>query len=189
MKDAVVIVSGLPRTGTSLMMQMLAAGGIEPLTDGVRAADEDNPRGYFEIERVKRLQQDATWLAEARGKAVKVISQLLFALPPTERYRVLFLERNLDEVLASQARMLARTGRTGGDADKVRAAFVSHLARLEQWLPSQTHLTTLRVNYAEAVAAPQATADRVNAFLGGGLDAQAMVAAVEPALYRNHGVS
>ncbi len=104
----IVVVSGLPRSGTSLLMQMLAAGGLEVVSDHLRAADVDNPRGYFEFERVKQIQKDSSWLPAARGKALKMISQLLYHLPPTERYRVIFMRRNLDEVIASQEKMLQR---------------------------------------------------------------------------------
>src|SRR5438477_21255 len=125
----VVIVSGLPRSGTSLMMQVLEAGGIEVVTDNQRVADTDNPRGYRELERVKKIKEDASWLPEVRGKAVKMVSQLLYHLPPTERYFVLFMERDLDEVLASQEKMLARLGQPAAPRDDMRRAFTLHLAR------------------------------------------------------------
>src|SRR5437764_1475845 len=102
MSSEIIVVSGLPRAGTSLMMQMLDNGGIEVLTDGVRAADTDNPRGYYELEKVKRLKQDASWLPQARGKVFKMVSQLLYDLPASEAYRVLFMERDFDEMLRSQ---------------------------------------------------------------------------------------
>ena len=112
MDQEIIVVSGLPRSGTSLMMQMLAAGGVEVVTDHVRTADTDNPRGYYEFELVKKIKQDASWLPEARGKAVKMVSQLLYDLPAGEKYRIIFLERDLDEVLVSQEKMLERLGRT-----------------------------------------------------------------------------
>src|SRR5262245_40494991 len=111
MTDEIIIVSGLPRSGTSLMMQLLDAGGVEVVTDGVRAADPDNPRGYYEFEKVKQVKRDASWLPGVRGKAVKMVSQLLLDLPPTERYRVVFMERDLAETIDSQERMLQRLGR------------------------------------------------------------------------------
>src|SRR5882724_9225667 len=106
----IIVVSGLPRSGTSLMMQMLAGGGVEIVTDAIRAADCDNPRGYQEFERVKKIKQDRSWLPEARDKAFKMVSQLLYDLPPSERYRIIFMQRDLDEVLASQEKMLERLG-------------------------------------------------------------------------------
>src|SRR6516225_5664390 len=95
MMDAIIIVSGLPRSGTSLMMQMLDNGGVPVVTDNIRTADTDNPRGYYEFERVKKIKQDASWLPATRGKAVKMVSQLLYDLPPSEKYRIIFLERDL----------------------------------------------------------------------------------------------
>ena len=106
-RDEIVVVSGLPRSGTSMMMKMLEAGGLTPLTDGQREADEDNLGGYYEFEQVKKMAQDSGWLEEARGKVVKVISRLLYDLPKTYHYRVIFMQRHLDEVLASQQQMLA----------------------------------------------------------------------------------
>lgn len=181
-----VIVSGLPRSGTSLMMQMLDRGGVEVASDYQRQADEDNPRGYFEIEAVKQLQKDAAWLPEMRGKALKVISQLLFALPDTQNYHVLLMQRDLDEVLASQAAMLVRRGRLGAaQTETLRKAFIAHQRRLEDWLPKQQHLKSHKINYADVVAEPLSSAEEIARFLGIDLDVAAMAAAVDPSLYRN----
>src|SRR5437660_12828449 len=111
MDSEIIIVSGLPRSGTSLMMQMLENGGVPVVTDHIRTADTDNPRGYYEFEQVKKIKQDASWLPATRGKAVKMVSQLLYDLPTSERYKIIFMERDLDEVLASQEKMLERLGR------------------------------------------------------------------------------
>lgn len=108
--STVVIVSGLPRSGTSMMMSMLKAGGMELLVDSQRKADDDNPKGYYELEKVKNLRHDNSWLNEASHKAVKVISILLYQLPEDIRYKIIFIKRNLDEVLASQQLMLERRG-------------------------------------------------------------------------------
>ncbi len=180
----ITVVSGLPRSGTSLMMQMLAAGGIEPLTDLRRPADDDNPRGYFEFEPIKKLKHDSAWLVQARGKAVKVISQLLFNLPATQSYRILFMRRDLDEVLASQAAMLVRRGTPAAAQEKLRDAFSAHLQKLDAWLVQCANMVTRNVDYAALVAHPSHAAAQVNQFLGGGLDVPAMAAAVDPLLYR-----
>ncbi|MBY0458847.1 MAG: hypothetical protein K2V38_16030, partial [Gemmataceae bacterium] len=127
MTTDVTVVSGLPRSGTSLMMQLIHAGGVEALTDNIRAADTDNPRGYFEFERVKKVKDDAAWLPDARGKVVKMVSQLLYDLPPTETYRVVFMERDIDEVLDSQEKMLSRLGREAAARDDMKRAFAMHL--------------------------------------------------------------
>jgi hypothetical protein len=185
MHSAIIIVSGLPRSGTSLMMQMLDKGGVEVVTDNLRTADADNPRGYYELEKVKRMKQDASWLPEARGKAIKMVSQLLYDLPPQERYRIIFMERDLDEVLASQEKMLQRLGRPAAPHDQIKRSFMLHLARLHQWLREQRNLDVLCVRYSELVQGPADEIKRVNQFLGGTANMAAMVEAVDPTLYRN----
>jgi hypothetical protein len=185
MSTDIVVVSGLPRSGTSLMMQLLHAGGIEALTDNVRTADTDNPRGYFEFERVKKVREDAAWLPEARGKVVKMVSQLLLDLPPTERYRVVFMDRDLTEVLASQEKMLQRLGRPAAPRDEMTRAFTLHLNRVHRWLAAQPHFAVLRIQYADVVAHPAEEVARLNSFLGGCLNEESARAAVDPSLYRN----
>src|SRR5438270_10834083 len=156
----IIIVSGLPRSGTSLMMQMFAAGGIDTVTDAIRTADCDNPRGYLEFERVKKIKHDSSWLPEMRGKAFKMVSQLLYDLPPSEHYRIIFMERDLDEVLASQEKMLERLGRPAAPREQMRAAFQTHLNRLDFWLTEQSHMRMLRINYKTLVEAPVVQAGR-----------------------------
>jgi hypothetical protein len=186
----VTIVTGLPRSGTSVMMQMLSAGGLAPLTDGLRQPDEDNPRGYFEFEPVKQIKRDTAWLQLAVGKAVKMVHLLLPELPLDRnyRYRVIMMRRDLSEVLASQKKMLQRQGRAGAelDADKLRAVFEQQLARVDQFLASHSdHFAVLNVSYNDLIAAPQEIAKKVNDFLGGQLDELKMAQAVDPNLYRN----
>lgn len=184
----VVVVSGLPRSGTSMAMKMLAAGGLEVVADGLRTADEDNPKGYFEDERVKALAEtaDKQWLRNARGKAIKIISYLLKELPRQNNYRVIFVRRDLREVLASQAKMLARRGETTETSDdKMIELYENHLWRVDYLFRHAPHLERLDVAYAAAVTDPRREAERVNAFLGGRLDVERMAAAVDPALYRN----
>jgi hypothetical protein len=186
MTTEIIIVSGLPRSGTSLAMQILAAGGIEVLSDGERTADQDNPRGYLEFEQVKKIKQDASWLPAARGKAVKVIAQLVYHLPATEQYRTLLMQRDLDEVLASQEKMLARLGRPAVPRERVKAAFQNEMERFGVWIGRQPNFAVLRIDYASVVADPRSWAVRIAEFLGRPLDVEAMTAAVDPALYRNH---
>ncbi len=184
----IVIVSGLPRSGTSMVMKMLEAGGLSVLTDGLRTADEDNPKGYFEVERVKNLAQedDKGWLAGARGKGIKVISYLLKSLPPTFNYRVVFIRREMEEVLASQRKMLARRGETEETApERMRALFEDDLWRAGYQLKRRPEFESIELRYSDVVARPLDEARRLAAFLGGGLDAEAMAAAVDPQLYRN----
>jgi hypothetical protein len=184
----IVVVSGLPRSGTSLMMQMLHRGGLPALTDDIRGADTDNPRGYFEFERVKKTKQDPSWLPQARGKVVKMVSALLYDLPPTERYRVLFMRRDMDEILESQEKMLLRLSRPAPARPSMKEAFGIHLDRLFQWLPAQRHLRLFEVSYNELLADPYRTIPRIAEFLDGVLSQEGMLAAIDPSLYRNRRV-
>jgi hypothetical protein len=184
----IVVVSGLPRSGTSMLMRMLAVGGVPLVTDGERAADEDNPLGYFELERVKELggEDDASWLAGARGKAVKVISFLLEKLPRGHDYRVVFLDRALAEVLASQKKMLARRGETSTTSDeRMTELFEEHLRKTRLLLRDDPRFETLRVSYADVVADPATQAQRIARFIGLAVDVERMAGAVDPSLYRN----
>lgn len=183
--STITVVSGLPRSGTSLMMQMLDRGGIPAVTDQVRAADDDNPRGYYEFEAVKRTRQDPSWLPGARGRCVKLVSSLLYDLPASESYCVLFMQRDIEEVLDSQEKMLARLGRPAVPRDQIRNAFRIHLERLFQWLPQQGHLQLLTVNYNRLLSEPETEIRLIVEFLQGRPDPAAMRAAIDPALYRN----
>lgn len=184
--DTITIVSGLPRSGTSMMMKMLAAGGLEPLTDNIRAADEDNPKGYFEFERVKQIEHDKAWLEDARSRVVKLISALLKYLPPSYQYKVIFMKRSMPEILASQRQMLMRRGE---QADKVpdenmAAMFNKHVAQVEAWLAEQPNIDVLYVNYNEVLKDPRSHAEQIDRFLGGSLAVADMIEVVDRALYR-----
>ncbi len=183
----VVVVSGLPRSGTSMMMKMLEAGGMELVIDGIRTPDEDNPKGYYEFERVKQLDKgDTAWVADAQGKAVKVISALLEYLPREYEYRVLFMNRKMPEVLASQRKMLERRGEKSEISDEKLAKLLQkHVQQVKLWLARQPNFTMLDMDYNAMLADPEPWAEKVNAFLGGGLDVRAMVEVVDPNLYRN----
>ncbi len=185
-KREVVVVSGLPRSGTSLMMQMLAAGGLPIVTDHERAADADNPRGYLEWERIKRLGKDPAAFGQAAGKAVKVISHLLLVLPRDFRYRIIFMERDLDEILASQAAMISRraTSVQPPNPEAVRGQYQRHLAEIKSWLARQPGMAVLFVSYREAVESPAEVARRVTSFLGGACDGPSMAAVADRSLYR-----
>jgi hypothetical protein len=167
------------------MMQMLKCGGMEVMTDDLRTADADNPRGYLEYEPVKKLKQDSNWMPTARGKAVKIISQLLMELPPSESYAVILMDRDLEEVLASQGKMLGRLGRPGGDLRILKEGFRRHLTQVDAWLAGRANIRRLLVPYAHVISAPEVEATRINEFLGAGLNLAEMCSAVDPALYRN----
>jgi len=185
MDDEIFIVSGLPRSGTSLMMQMLHQGGVEVVTDNIRSADTDNPRGYYELEHVKRIKTDVSWLPATRGKAFKMVSQLLYDLPPTERYRIIFMERELDEVLVSQEKMLARLSKPAAPRGAIEQAFIDHLRRLREWLAKQPNIEVLYVSYNELLDEPEQHAKRISTFLGAQPDAVKMATTVDSSLYRN----
>jgi len=183
----ITIVSGLPRSGTSLMMQMLDAGGLPVLSDGERKADTDNPKGYLEWERIKQLPKDPSLIAEAEGKVVKVISQLILSLPAGHEYRVVFMQRPLPEVLKSQDEMLRRRGNADSSTDTsaIEEAFQRHLIEVNKWLTGKPNVRIMRVHYHRVLREPRIVAEEVVAFLQVPLDVEAMAGQVDGSLYRN----
>jgi len=192
--EDVLVVSGLPRSGTSMLMQMLEAGGMPILTDRVREADEDNPRGYFEFESVKKLLRDQSWLAQARGKALKVVAPLVNSLPGGFNYRVVLIERDYDEILASQTRMIARRTQSGGSEsiddsperrERLRREYARLIAQTRALLRNRSNVQLLELRYKDIVGDPAQAAVMINAFSGGTLDIRAMASAVDRSLHRN----
>lgn len=182
----ITVVSGLPRSGTSMVMKLLEAGGLAPLTDEIRQADTDNPKGYYEFERVKKLETDQSWLPQAKGKAVKIISMLLRYLPPDYAYKVIFIRRHIPEVLASQKQMLIRRGEP---ADKVSdeemaRIYESHLRQTETWLSARPAFDVLYISHRDIIGNPAGSCKKINKFLGGGLDVKQMTGVVDKTLYR-----
>ncbi len=191
-EPVVYIVSGLPRSGTSMMMKMLEAGGLPVLTDELREADADNPKGYYEFERVKALDKgDTAWVGAAAGHVVKVISALLKHLPAGFRYQVIFMQRAVPEMLRSQRKMMVRRGtdNTRVDDEEMAVLFETHLRMVEKWLANQAHFDVLYVSYNDMLVNPIEHAETVAAFLGGELNVEAMVDVVDPDLYRNRAAS
>ena len=181
----VTIVSGLPRSGTSMMMKMLDAGGLPPLIDNIRVADEDNPKGYYEFVRVKQLQTDKAWLPDAYGKVVKIISMLLQHLPDNYSYKVIFMLRNIDEILASQHKMLARRGEQPKiPDDKMAEMYKNHLEKLKKLLDEKNNFDVLYVKYNEILESPEEHCIQINSFLGGILNQQKMLTVIDKNLYR-----
>ncbi len=172
-----------------MLMGMLAAGGLETVVDGIREADDDNPKGYHELEQVKELDKggDTSWLDDARGKCLKVISFLLLHLPSTHHYKIVFVRRNLQEVLASQRKMLERRGESGGDAsdEEMATMFAAHLTKMERQLAARPNCEVLYVDHRTTLNSPQAVATQVNQFLDHRLDVEKMTAVVDQQLYRN----
>jgi hypothetical protein len=182
----IIVVSGLPRSGTSMMMQMLEVGGVPVITDKIRAADNDNPLGYYEFEPVKYLAKDASWLDVAGGKAVKIIYRLLYDLPRHHRYKVIFMRRRLPEVIASQKEMLRRLNKDGGNLadDRLAYAYQSELQELDVWLSVQNNIEATYVDYGDAVYDSRNTVADLEQFLGRKLDTQAMIGVIDQSLYR-----
>ena len=185
----IIVISGLPRSGTSMAMKMLGAGGLPLLTDGARAADDSNPDGYFEFEPVKELHKndDVSWLRRARGKGVKVISWLVTWLPEGYDYQVVFMQRDLDEVILSQNAMWLRRGEPERieDVTSMRQLYVRHIEQVHRFLDHRRCFTTLPVNYRDLIERPSIEAGRLAEFLHRPLDIERMTAAVDPRLYRN----
>jgi hypothetical protein len=185
----ITIVSGLPRSGTSMMMQLLASGGIAPLTDNLRQKDEDNPKGYYEYEPVKKTKVDSSWVPLARGKVVKMVYRLLYDLPDDFDYRVIFMQRDLNEVIASQNKMLERSGEKGaGVADETLAnLFKKEIDIFKKRMAQKENFTILAVDYKEMIDSPQSQCARINDFLDNSLNLTAATQVVDSKLYRNRG--
>ena len=189
--DFVTIVSGLPRSGTSMMMRMLEAGGMPPVVDHDRKPDADNPNGYYEFEPIKKLKEDSSWVAGAVGRVVKAVYLLLYDLPKQHRYRVVFMRRDLPEVIASQNTMLRRSGSTIGALDPKMLArhFETQIRQVDAWLRQQPNFAVTWVHYADIVRDPATAAAGIASFLGGAVDPAKMVASVDPGLYRQRSAS
>lgn len=185
-QSTIVIVSGLPRCGTSMMMQMLEAGGISTVTDHLRKADEENPRGYYEFEKVKDITEDTSWLENCNGKAIKMVSALLCYLPKSKKYKIIFMDRNMEEMLVSQDSMLKRLKGKGIDIshDEMVKKLEKHLWKVKGWLAHQSNMEVIYINYNEVIQNPQGNARIVHRFLGCSLDVDKMLRVVDGSLYR-----
>jgi hypothetical protein len=184
--NIITVVSGLPRSGTSMMMRMLEAGGMPVVSDHIRKADSDNPRGYYEYEKVKQIKKNDLWVDECHGKAFKMVSELLYDLPLRWNYKILFMRRKIKEVLASQKVMLKRLGENDeGLSDDIMAGFFEkHLLKLDKWFGQEKKKDVLYINYNEVIGEPNKAAKKINGFLGNFLDEEKMAGVVESNLYR-----
>ena len=188
--NQIVIVTGLPRSGTSMMMKMLEAGGVPSLCDGQRVADSDNPNGYYEFEPVKQTKTDASWLNDAPGKAVKMVYSLLYDLPTDRSYDVVFMRRELNEILASQNQMLRNMQIASSvDDDRMGRLFQHEITKFIRWLETADHINCIEVGYNDVAAGQSTPVSEINAHLGGNLNTQAMSSVVDPSLYRNRAVT
>ncbi|CAN2044480.1 Sulfotransferase family protein [Candidatus Magnetomoraceae bacterium gMMP-1] len=185
--NIISIISGLPRSGTSMMMKMLEAGGMKILIDNIRKADQDNPDGYYEFEKVKKIKEDSSWLQDAQGKVFKMVSMLLYELPLNRNYKIVFMKRNIDELLASQRRMLERQGANNGDVNnrEMKKLYLNHLNQIEKWLNLQKNIDVLYVSYNDIIKSPFKHAKIINEFFGNILKVQQMANIVDVSLYRN----
>lgn len=186
-RKTIYVVSGLPRSGTSMMMQMLKAGGIEIVSDDKRVEDQDNPRGYLEDERVKRFHLDQSWIADADGKAVKIVAPLIMNLPQQFDYKVIFMHRDMHEVLTSQQTMLGRLKQVESKTypAALADAFSKQLDKSLAWFKTQPQIDVLHVNYADVISDPREQIENIVSFLERDLDTQQMINVVSPELYRN----
>jgi predicted AlkP superfamily phosphohydrolase/phosphomutase/tetratricopeptide (TPR) repeat protein len=187
-RGEVIVVSGLPRSGTSMMMQMIAAGGVQVLTDEQRASDHSNPKGYMEFEPVKGIHKDNRWVGQATGKAIKVVAPLLHHLPDNFDYKIIFMVRDMDEVLISQQKMLGKPVHKDALPLPLFMAFEKQLEKSKVWLDSQPYIKTLYINYTDAINSPEETAESIESFLNRELDVHKMASAVDGNLYRNKNI-
>lgn len=185
-EEFITIVSGLPRSGTSMMMKILEAGGLDTVTDNIRKADEDNPKGYYELEKVKKIEQDSSWLKRCKGKAFKMVSMLLYHLPNDMRYKVIFLRRDMDEILASQRKMLIRLNRKNeiNDEEEMKRLFNVHLNEIENWLKEQNNISTLFISYNDILKNPGINIKKINKLFNNKLNLLDMTNIVDTSLYR-----
>lgn len=186
-KNYTVVVSGLPRSGTSMMMKMLEAGGQMILTDSIRQADTNNPNGYYEFERVKKLKEgDYEWIADSKGKVVKIVTGLIMQLPADHPYKIIFMQREMGEVLSSQKKMLGRLGKEDDKVadEKMAKIYQEHLKQVNAWIAKQPNIEVLYVNYNNMVSDPFDSLHKVNEFLGGEMDVNTMAGVVNKELYR-----
>lgn len=186
--EIITVVSGLPRSGTSMMMRMLEVGGLPVMTDHLREADESNPKGYYEFERVKQLKEgNAGWISESKGKVVKIISALIKHLPPEHQYRIVFMQRNMGEILASQREMLLRRGEpTDRISDHDLAdLYQNHLVQVTEWLAQQPNMKVIYLHYNQILENPHVPVVQLCQFLQPfSLDQDKMLSVVESSLYR-----
>ncbi|GEM_PF-279767 len=187
-RNFITVVSGLPRSGTSMMMKMLDCGGMPVLTDNLRKPDTDNPKGYYELERVKELQQDNSWLDEARGKAVKIVSPILrhLKLDNGLKYKIIFMLRDVDEILASQRKMAERiAGVADGIKDNIlKQNYTRHLEEIQTWLEKEEDVEVMYVNYRDVLSNPLSAAADICRFLDINLNTSQMAHATDTSLYR-----
>ena len=185
-RDYIIVVSGLPRSGTSMMMQILEAGGVEILTDNLRSPDSDNSKGYYEYEKVKNLHKDNYWLKKCQGKTIKIVSNLIKNLRSDMEYKIIFMERDITEVLSSQSKMLKNAGLNDSSSDmELKNIFLNHIKEIKIWLQNQTHMEILFVNHKDCIYNSEFVCQDILRFLDMNLNYEEMVKVVDVTMYRN----
>ncbi|MBN2040300.1 MAG: sulfotransferase domain-containing protein [Spirochaetes bacterium] len=184
--EDIIIVSGLPRSGTSMMMQMLEAGGLDIMTDGKRTADDNNLKGYYEFEKTRKIKNDISWIQDCGGKAVKIVSPLLYFLPEQNRYRIIFMERDMREIINSQNKMLERLNNAGsGLSDKeMILKNRNHIKDIKEWISARNNMDVIYINYNEVINSSLQKSKEINEFLENKLDTEKMSAVIDRTLYR-----
>jgi len=186
-KGEVIIVSGLPRSGTSMMMQMLDHAGIEIYTDKIREADSNNPKGYYEHNNVKSLRRNKRWVAESMDKAVKVISNFIPHLPLIYNYKIIFMERDLDEILTSQREMLMKLGAKDRHEEyplQVMNSFKKSRDKSKLWASKQSNIEMIEVAYSDVIDNPFEEALRISEFLDHRVTPEDLIKPIDTKLYR-----
>jgi hypothetical protein len=186
MEAPIIVVSGLPRSGTSMMMQMLKVSGVDLVMDDTRKPDLYNTRGYYEYEKVKEIKKDTSWLDGIQGKAVKIISQLLYHLPESHQYKIIFMQRNMEEIISSQNKMLSSRGR-GSDVinDTIMAEkFERHLEKIRKWIVNQGNIECLYIHYNNIIEDPIKTITKLNDFFDNQINIRPMLKVIDKSLYR-----
>jgi len=187
MNELITIVLGFPRSGTSMVMRMLEAGGKKVVTDNIKKADEDNPKGYYEFERVKKIKEDSSWLEDTKGKVFKMVSMLLYELPKDQNYRVIFMKRNMDEMISSQRKMLERQKPEQSDVDykKMASLYEKYLRDIKPWLETQENIDVIYISYNDLIANPLENLTNLSRFLDNRLEVDSMLKILDKSLYRN----
>ncbi|GLB48592.1 alkaline phosphatase family protein [Neptunitalea lumnitzerae] len=185
--NQIVVVSGLPRSGTSMMMQVLSNGGLTPMTDDLRKADTSNPKGYFEYKPVMNLHNDNSWLGEAQNKVVKIVAPLLKFINRKYRYKVIFMNRDIHEVVQSQQKMIGKD--PGTLPVKLLNAFTKQLNDIAFWKNNEPGVELLYVNYTDMLKNPDKEIENICKFIGSDLDKKAMKNSIDTSLYRNRSVT
>lgn len=183
--NIITIVSGVPRSGTSMMMKMLEAGGMGVVQDGIRKADEDNPRGYYEFEKVKDIVEDSSWLEIAKGKVIKILFNFLYHLPSDNQYKIIFMQRNMAEIIASQNKMLERRSQPRETSDEEIAQLLNiEIENIKKWMAHQNNFEVLYIQYADVLSDPNKISLQLNEFICSKLNANRMTQVVDKSLYR-----